>query len=53
MSLSHCDEAIEVFFSYSHRDEDLRNELIKHLGLLQRQRVIRAWHDQKINAGTE
>ena len=48
MSLSQCDDAIEVFFTYSHRDEDLRNELIKHLGLLQRQGVIRAWHDREI-----
>lgn len=53
MSLSQCNEAIEVFFSYSHRDEDLRNELVKHLGLLQRQGIISVWHDRKIDAGTE
>jgi hypothetical protein len=53
VSSSQCNEAIEVFFSYSHRDEDLRNEMIKHLGLLQRQGVIRAWHDRIIDAGME
>ena len=34
--------AVEVFFSYSHKDEDLQNELSKHLALLKRQRVITA-----------
>jgi formylglycine-generating enzyme required for sulfatase activity len=45
--------AVEVFFSYSHKDEDLRDELSKHLALMKRQRVITAWHDRKIGAGTE
>ena len=53
MSLPQCTEAIEVFISYSHCDEDLRNELIKHLALLRRQGVIQAWHDREIDAGTE
>jgi len=44
---------IDVFFSYSHRDAELRDELAKHLHLLQRQGVIRAWHDRQIGAGTE
>lgn len=44
---------IEVFFSYSHRDEDLMKELIKHLSILKRQGVIQAWHDRQITAGTE
>jgi tetratricopeptide (TPR) repeat protein len=45
--------AVEVFFSYSHKDEDLRDELSKHLALLKRQHVITAWHDRKIGAGKE
>jgi tetratricopeptide (TPR) repeat protein len=45
--------AVEVFFSYSHKDEDLRDELSKHLALLKRQRVITSWHDRKIGAGKE
>jgi tetratricopeptide (TPR) repeat protein len=46
-------QALEVFCSYAHRDEALRDELVKHLSLLQRQGVIAAWHDRKITAGTE
>ncbi len=45
--------AIEVFFSYSHRDETLRDELAKHLSILKRQGVITAWHDRQITAGSE
>ena len=46
-------QALEVFFSYAHKDEELRNELVKHLSPLQHQGVIAAWHDLKITAGTE
>lgn len=46
-------QAIEVFFSYAHEDEKLRDELEKHLKFLQRQGVIKAWHDREISAGTE
>ena len=45
--------SIEVFFSYSHRDETLRNELEKHLTMLRRQGVISGWHDRRITAGSE
>ena len=44
---------IEVFFSYSHRDEGLRDQLANHLNLLQRRGVITAWHDRNIGAGKE
>jgi len=44
---------VEVFFSYSHRDEDLKNELLKHLANLERQGIITGWHDRKIIAGQE
>ena len=46
-------QVIEVFFSYAHEDEKLRDELAKHLKLLERQGVISAWHDRQITAGTE
>ena len=42
-----------LFFSYSHRDEALRNELEKHLTALQHQGVIEMWHDRRIGAGEE
>ena len=45
--------SIEVFFSYSHKDEILRDELEKHLSILKRQKVISAWYDRDITAGTE
>lgn len=40
-----------VFFSYSHADEDLRDQLEKQLALLKRQGVIETWHDRRIGAG--
>lgn len=42
-----------VFFSYSHKDEALRDELEVHLAMLKRQGIISAWHDRKIMAGDE
>jgi len=44
---------IDVFFSYSHRDEDLRDELETHLSMLKRQGLVRAWHDRRIGAGKD
>jgi hypothetical protein len=44
---------IEVFISYSHKDEALREELGTHLSLLLRERVIDEWHDRRIVAGRE
>ena len=46
-------QAIEVFFSYACEDEKLRNELAKHLKVLERQGEITAWYDREITAGTE
>lgn len=43
--------SIEVFFSYSHRDEDARDQLEKHLARLKRAGHITSWHDRKITAG--
>jgi len=41
----------ELFYSYSHKDEELRDELENHLSILKRQGVIAGWHDRKIGAG--
>ena len=43
----------KVFYSYSHRDEGLRDELGNHLAPLHRQGLIAEWHDRKIGPGTE
>ncbi|NJR76450.1 MAG: toll/interleukin-1 receptor domain-containing protein [Scytonema sp. CRU_2_7] len=44
---------VKVFFSYSHKDEVLRDELATHLSMMKRQGVIEAWHDREISAGRE
>jgi len=46
-------KAIEIFFSYAHEDEALRNELEKHLRNMVREGEITAWFDRKITAGRE
>ena len=43
----------KVFFSYSHADEALRDQLEKQLAILCRQGVIETWHDRCIGAGEE
>jgi hypothetical protein len=47
------DKLISVFFSYSHRDEELRNELDIHLAPLKRQGIIDTWNDRRIGPGQE
>jgi len=42
-----------VFFSYSHADEALRDQIDKQLAMLKRQGVIETWHDRRIGAGEE
>jgi hypothetical protein len=42
-----------VFFSYSHADEALRDQLEEQLAILKRQGVISTWHDRRILAGSE
>lgn len=44
-------KALQLFVSYSHQDEELKNELVKHLSPLKRLNLIDAWHDRKISAG--
>jgi hypothetical protein len=42
-----------VFFSYSHVDEELRDQLEKHLTMLKRQGVIETFHDRRIPVGSD
>ena len=42
-----------VFFSYSHADEVLRDQIEKQLSLLKRQGLIDTWHDRRIGAGSD
>ena len=43
----------KLFFSYSHADEDLRNQLERQLAILKRQGIVELWHDRRIGAGAE
>lgn len=42
-----------LFFSYSYRDETLRDELEIHLAALKRRGVLETWHDRRIIAGND
>jgi internalin A len=44
-------QPVKVFYSYSHKDETLRDELETHLTLLKRQKFIESWHDRCISGG--
>lgn len=44
---------IKVFVSYSHKDNDLREELMVHLSSLKRQDKIETWYDGDIEGGQE
>ena len=46
-------QAVRLFYSYSHKDENLRNELETHLKLLQRRGLIETWQDRKIMPGDD
>jgi hypothetical protein len=43
--------ATRIAFSYSHKDEGVRNDLETHLKLLERHGLISSWHDRKIMPG--
>ncbi|MBW4473355.1 MAG: leucine-rich repeat domain-containing protein [Stenomitos rutilans HA7619-LM2] len=45
--------ALRLFYSYSHQDELLRDELEVHLKLLQRYGLIQNWHDRRIMPGAD
>ena len=44
---------VALFYSNSHVDESLRDQLERHLSALQRQGLICQWHDRRIGAGEE
>jgi tetratricopeptide (TPR) repeat protein len=46
-------QLIKLFCAYAHEDEHLRNELAKHLALLQRQGFIESWYDGQLLPGME
>jgi hypothetical protein len=46
-----ADDAVRVFISYSHKDEQLRDQLDAHLSNLRWDKVISSWYDRQIIAG--
>lgn len=44
---------LSVFISYSHKDEELKEELEVHLSTLIRQEKIAPWQDRTLEAGTK
>ena len=44
-------KALTLFYSYSHKDEALREKLEEQLAVLRRRGMIAAWHDREIIAG--
>ena len=44
-------QPVRAFISYTHRDEDLRRELEKHLSSLKRQGWLTDWYDASIEPG--
>ena len=50
-SASELAKTLEVFLSYTHKDKDLRDELMRYLNILQRQGSIRVWDSGMILGG--
>jgi internalin A len=50
---SRADWSLRLFYSYSHKDETLRNELESHLKILERRDLIAPWHDRMIRASED
>ncbi|HJU54463.1 MAG TPA: TIR domain-containing protein [Pyrinomonadaceae bacterium] len=45
--------ALKVFISYSHKDEEFKDELVTMLAGLQAQGIIDAWQDRRIEEGDD
>jgi len=52
-SIPSTSREIRLFISYSHKDEELRQDLEAHLAVLRRQGVVSVWTDRMITAGQE
>ena len=44
-------QPVDLFYSYAHEDESLRDELAGHLKIMERRGVIRTWHDRCLAPG--
>ena len=43
------EDPINAFISYSHNDQSIKDQLVKHLGPLRRLGLINSWHDGELN----
>lgn len=43
--------AMKLFLSYSHQDEELKNQFETHLSQFKRDKLIESWNDRKITPG--
>ncbi|MBI4962641.1 MAG: TIR domain-containing protein [Desulfomonile tiedjei] len=46
-------QRVRLFYSYSHKDESLCDQLETHLKILERRGLVESWQDRKIEAGDE
>ena len=46
-------KSLKVFVSYSHRDEELKQEMVKHLYPLTHLGMVESWDDRQIKPGDE
>ena len=51
--LAHDTSPLKLFISYSHKDEEFKDELLTMLAGLQQQDVIDVWQDRQIEEGDE
>ena len=51
--LAHSTSPLKLFISYSHKDEEFKDELLTMLAGLQQQDVIDVWQDRRIEEGDE
>jgi hypothetical protein len=42
-----------VFISYSHKDEEWKDKLVTHLGVLKEQGLLDIWEDRRIEGGDD
>jgi hypothetical protein len=43
----------KIFYSYSQKDEELRQKLAAHLAPLEHRSLLESWHDREIPVGGE
>lgn len=46
-------QPVSIFISYAHADERFRKGLATHLSVLERLKVVKAWHDRLIRPGMD